>query len=105
MSGAYIAGVSENLTEAEITFDKFHVMTLIGDAVDKVRRDETKSQPELKASRYLWLKNDAKLSARQMATRSLLRVFQKKYSPLAKRPYVSHLIGSSFFHRPGSASP
>ena len=65
MSGAYIAGVSENLTEAEITFDKFHVMKLIGDAVDKVRRDETKSRPELKGSHYLWLKNDAKLSACQ----------------------------------------
>jgi len=72
MSGAYIAGVSENLTEAEITFDKFHVMKLIGDAVDKVRRDETKSRPELKGSRYLWLKNDANLSARQMATRNSL---------------------------------
>ena len=64
MSGAYIAGVSENLTEAEITCDKFHVMKLIGDAVDRVRHDETKSRPELKGSRYLWLKNDAKLSAR-----------------------------------------
>ena len=53
--------MSENLTKAEITFNKFYVMKLIGDAVDKVRRDETKSQPELKASRYLWLKNDAKL--------------------------------------------
>ena len=63
-----MAGVSENLTEAEITFDKFHVMKLIGDAVDRVRHDETKSRPELKGSRYLWLKNDAKLSARQMAT-------------------------------------
>ncbi len=34
MSAAYIAGVAENLTEAEITFDRFHVMKLIGDAVN-----------------------------------------------------------------------
>ena len=47
-------------------------MKLIGDAVDKVRRDETKSRPELKGSRYLWLMNDANLSARQMATRNSL---------------------------------
>ena len=72
MSGAYIAGVTENLTEAEITFDKFHVMKLIGEAVDKVRRAETKSRPELKGSRYLWLKNDANLSAAQMAERGSL---------------------------------
>ena len=67
MSGAFIKGVTENLTEAEITFDKFHVMKLIGDAVDKVRRAESKSRPELKRSRYLWLRNEANLSAEQSA--------------------------------------
>jgi len=72
MSGAYIAGVTENLTEAEVTFDKFHVMKLIGEAVDEVRRAETKSRPELKGSRYLWLKNDATLSAKQKAQRGSL---------------------------------
>jgi transposase len=72
MSAAYIAGVAENLTEAEITFDKFHVVKLIGDAVDKVRRIETKSRPELKGSRYLWLRNDDNLTAAQRATRGSL---------------------------------
>ncbi len=72
MSGAYIAGVTENFTEAEITFDKFHVMKLIGEAVDKVRRAETKSRPELKGSRYLWLTNDANLTAAQKAERGSL---------------------------------
>jgi len=67
MSGAFIKGVTENLTEAEITFDKFHVMKLIGDAVDKVRRAESKSRPELKRSRYLWLRNESNLSAEQSA--------------------------------------
>ena len=67
MSAAFIKGVTENLTEAEITFDKFHVMKLIGEAVDKVRRDEVKSRPELKRSRYLWLKNERNLTAEQAA--------------------------------------
>ena len=67
MSGAFIKGVTENLTEAEITFDKFHVMQLIGRAVDEVRRDEVKSRPELKRSRYLWLKNENNLTAEQSA--------------------------------------
>jgi transposase len=40
MSPAFIFGVAENLTEAEITLDCFHVMKLIGDAVDEVRRAE-----------------------------------------------------------------
>ena len=67
MSAAFIKGVTENLTEAQITFDKFHAVKLVNDAVDKVRRDEAKSRPELKRSRYLWLKNEPKLSAQGRA--------------------------------------
>jgi len=63
MSAAFIKGVTENLTEAEITFDKFHAVKLVNDAVDKVRRAEAKGRPELKRSRYLWLKNEPSLSA------------------------------------------
>ena len=63
MSGAFIKGVTDNLTEAEITFDKFHVMKLIGDAVDKTRRAEAKFRPELKGSRYVWLKNEQNLAS------------------------------------------
>ena len=65
MSPAFISGVTENLTEAEITFDRFHVMKLIGDAVDAVRRAEVKSRPELKGTRYVWTKNQPNLTARQ----------------------------------------
>src|SRR3954452_7201221 len=61
MSGPFIKGVSHNLTEAEITFDKFHAVKLVNDAVDKVRRAESKVRPELKRSRYLWLKNERSL--------------------------------------------
>ena len=67
MSAAFIKGVTENLTEAQITFDKFHAVKLVNDAVDKVRRDEAKSRPELKRSRYLWLENEPKLSAQGRA--------------------------------------
>ena len=68
MSAAYIKGVTENLTEAEITFDKFHAVKLVNDAVDQVRHIESKTQPSLKGSRYVWLKNEANLSAGQSAT-------------------------------------
>jgi transposase len=67
MSQAYIRGVTENLTEAEITFDKFHAVKLVNDAVDQVRRAESKERPELKHSRYLWLKNERRLSVAQLA--------------------------------------
>jgi len=66
MSGAYIKGVTENLTEAEITFDKFHAVKLVNDAVDQVRRAESRERPELKHSRYLWLRNERRLSGEQI---------------------------------------
>ena len=65
MSSAYIKGVTENLTEAEITFDKFHAVKLVNDAVDQVRRAESKNRPQLKYSRYLWLMNESRLSVEQ----------------------------------------
>jgi len=49
----------------EIVFDRYHVVAKANEAVDKVRRAEAKSRPELKASRYAWLKNDANLTAKQ----------------------------------------
>ena len=72
MSPAFIKGVTENLTEAEITFDKFHVMKLLGDGVEKTRRAESKVRPELKRSRYVWLKNENNLSAEGRETLAAL---------------------------------
>jgi len=57
MSPAFISGVEKQFPEAQLTFDRFHVMKVINDAVDKVRREEIKDRPELKGSRYIWLKN------------------------------------------------
>jgi transposase len=65
MSPAFVAGIAQSLPNAHITFDKFHVVKLINEAVDAVRRAEQKSRAELKKSRYLWLKNPQNLTARQ----------------------------------------
>ena len=58
MSKAFIKGISEKFENAAITFDKFHVIKIINDAVDEVRRAEQKLCPELKRTRYVWLKNE-----------------------------------------------
>jgi transposase len=58
MSPAYIKGLADHLPAAQITFDPFHVAKLANEAVDEVRREEQKDQPELKGTRYLWLKNE-----------------------------------------------
>jgi transposase len=68
MSPAFIKGTAEHLPRAEITFDKFHTVKIVNDAVDEVRRDEQKRRPELKRTRYAWLKNEISLSTGQRAT-------------------------------------
>jgi len=65
MSPAFIKGVKENLPEAEITFDKFHIIKLINEAVDKVCREEGRYTPELKGNRYVFLKNEVNLTEKQ----------------------------------------
>lgn len=67
-SPAFTKGTAAHLPQAEITFDKFHAVKVVNEAVDEVRREEQKRRPELKRTRYVWLKNTANLSARQRDT-------------------------------------
>ena len=66
MSPAFISGIEEHLPEAAITFDRFHVMKLLGEAVNKVRKEEAKSETVLRGSKYVWLSNQANLSAQNL---------------------------------------
>ncbi len=68
MSPAFIKGIAENLPNADITFDKFHAVKIINDAVEQVRRTEQKTQSLLRGTRYIWLRNPQTLSDRQRAT-------------------------------------
>ncbi len=65
MSPAFIKGVQENLPKAEIVFDKFHIIKIINEAVDNVRKEEVKSNPILKDSKYVFLKNQNNYTAKQ----------------------------------------
>ena len=46
MSAAYIKGVREVLPEAAISYDRFHVVALAGQAMDEVRTSEWRSNPK-----------------------------------------------------------
>ena len=65
LSKAFTKGVAASLPNAKLTFDKFHVVSLVNDAVDEVRRLERKDHPELKDSRYVFLKNPENLTESQ----------------------------------------
>ncbi len=81
MSPAYIKGATGHFKNAEITFDKFHVIKQLNEAIDEIRRTETAVNPCLKGSRYIWLKNSEHLTARQ---REDLKTLSKENRKLAK---------------------
>ncbi|PZS23675.1 MAG: ISL3 family transposase [Pseudonocardiales bacterium] len=65
MSTAFISGIKTHLPHATMTFDRFHLAAKLSEAIDTVRRTEVTTRPELKHTRWLWLKNWANLSAKQ----------------------------------------
>ncbi len=65
MSPAFIKGIEENFPAASITFDKFHVMKIMNEAVDAVRREEQAVNQILRKTRFIWLKNPGNLTERQ----------------------------------------
>ena len=65
MSQAFVAGVEKPFPQAHLTFERFHLMKVLNEAVDAVRREEAKARPELAKSRYVWLKNPGKLDPGQ----------------------------------------
>jgi transposase len=77
---AYIKATLENIPDADrkIAFDKFHVAKYLGEAVDKVRKQEHKALmcegwEDLKGSKYDWLTNPGNLSRKRQRSFKLLR--------------------------------
>jgi transposase len=96
MSPAFIKGTAEHLPHAEITFDKFHTVKIVNEAVDEVRREEQKSRPEPKRTRYAWLKNETSLSTGQRATIDGLSRSNLKTA----RAYQIRLTFQEFYQQP-----
>ncbi len=62
MSAAFENAVGEHVPQAEIIYDRFHVVALASKAVDDVRREQVRNAPvakkkELKSTRWALLKN------------------------------------------------
>ena len=72
MSAPFMKAVRTNLPNADIVNDKFHVEKLLGEAVDKVRRQENaillkRHDNRLKKTRFLWLTGFEHLSTENLA--------------------------------------
>jgi transposase len=72
MSPAYQKGVRETCRNAQVVFDKFHVLMNANKAVDEVRRAEVRLGgagvwEALRKSQWLWRKNPENLTEREAA--------------------------------------
>jgi len=83
----YIAATKEKIPGADkkIVFDKFHIMRLIGEAVDKVRKQEHKALMEqdiqwLKGTKYLWLYSQENMPKKRWQEFKILQKLDLKVS-------------------------
>ena len=83
----YIAATKDKIPEAvqKIVFDKFHVMRLMGEAVDNVRKQEHKELMDkdrqwLKGTKYLWLYSRENMPKHRWQEFNVLRKLDLKVS-------------------------
>ena len=100
MSASFASGLDTHLPWANVTFDEFHVIQLINKAVDEVRRQEVKTQPALKHSRYTWLKDKHQWTRRQILQFDQLRKMRLK----THRAYLIKEMMRDIFATAGSAA-
>jgi len=85
MSPAYAKGGRENFGNAEIVFDKFHVVSQVVKAVDEVRRKEARvdaqARAQLERTSWLWRKNPEAWTAGE----------ENRWAQLKDKPLVTGL--------------
>jgi transposase len=85
MSPAYIKGVRENFGNAQVVFDKFHVVSQAVAAVEEVRRKEARqdvqAREQLERTSWLWRKNPETWTQAE----------QERWAQLQDKPLVTGL--------------
>jgi transposase len=81
MLHCYAKGVRENFPNAQIVYDRYHVMVMAGEAVDEVRRKLQRDGAQLKGSLWVLRGNHWNLSAEQQLQRATLA---KTYKPIGR---------------------
>lgn len=65
MSPSYISGYLEYFSHAKLVFDKFHIVKMLNEALDKTRKAEQKDKKLLKGHRFTLLHKRSKLSEKK----------------------------------------
>jgi transposase len=93
LGAAYIKAVSENLPKAKIVFDHFHVVKLMNEKLDGLRRslyheiNDILEKKALKGSKWILLKNPENLSDKHDERQRLAEIL-KLNAPLAAAYYM-----------------
>jgi len=69
----YMQSIERKAPNAEIVHDKFHLIKYLNEAIDKVRRREVQKNEVLKNSRYILLKNEQNLTAKQQVKYQMIK--------------------------------
>jgi len=96
MSPAYIGAVMENLPQATIVFDHFHVVKLYNDGLSDLRRQlyheaEVMEKKVIKGTRWLLLKNPENLNEKRDEPRRLQEALTLN-QPLATAYYMKEAL-------------
>ena len=94
----YIASIRKHCPSAEIVFDKFHVVKIINDALDDIRRKEFSKADEnqrlqMKRKRFLILKRNDNLSEKQQESlRELMNQNETLYKAYLLKEQISDIM-------------
>jgi transposase len=93
MSDAFIKGTTDCLPNAQITFDKFHIISPLQKAVDEVRKQESVKGDGLKNKRWCVLKNYNNLTENQKQDLSKIT---KQYPKLGRAYRMAQVFKDIF---------
>jgi transposase len=104
MSAAYQQGVKENCRNAQVVFDKFHVLANASQRVDQVRRAEVRlggaeARESLRRSQWLWRKNPENLSPQEQVR--LARIQTKNL--YTAKAYQMRLVLQDIYRSPSAS--
>ena len=105
MSAAYEAAIRAKCPQAAIVYDRDHVSTMLGEAVDKVRRGEharlmADGDDRLEGTRYDWLFDPGRMGEGRYARFQQLLEKNTKTS----RAWYHRIMSMEFWDHPGKAS-
>lgn len=103
----FINAAKTYFPNAKHCHDMYHCVSYLNDAIDKIRRWETKKNPQLKKTRYIWLKDQANYTDWQQTKYDQLKdcnlrveeawAVKEQFRQLIKMPYDGDMDAYMFF--------